>query len=369
MRFDQFRILRGFAGGIRTGMLASLLAAPAGLAWAAQPGSAPAFQPPQEQAAMASRLAAASPILALAKAGERIVGVGLRGHIVISDDGGRQWRQARSPVSSDLLAVSFPTSTQGWAVGHGGVVLHSADGGASWTRQLDGRQASALAIRHYEAQLAAGKPAGQFLKREQSLAVDGTQPFLDVYFESASTGYVVGTFNRLYRTQDGGLTWTPWMERSDNPDELHFYAIRGGAHGVYLVGEQGMVWRLDAAGQRFVAMRTPYKGTLFGVVSAGPGQLLVFGMRGSLLRTADEGKTWETVATGSPAGITSGAVLPDGAIVLVNQAGGIDLSRDHGKSFQAHKSARPMSYFGVAALEGNRIALAGSEGVRLETVK
>ena len=331
--------------------------------------AAPVFQRPQDLGAMPSRLAAVSPILALAKAGERIVAVGLRGHIVISDDGGKAWKQAASPVSSDLLAVSFPTPTQGWAVGHGGVVLHSADGGATWTRQLEGRQASSLAIKHYEAQLAAGANVGPYLKREQSLAVDGTQPFLDVYFESDTVGYVVGTFNRIYRTQDGGQSWAPWMDRTANPDELHFYAIRGGAHGTYLVGEQGMVWRLDPEAQRFVSMRTPYKGTLFGLVSAGPGSLLVFGMRGSLLRTVDDGKTGETIATGSPAGITSGAVLQDGAIVLVNQAGGIDLSRDHGKTFTAQKSALPMSYFGVAALGGKQIGLAGSEGVRLDAVQ
>lgn len=360
MRFNQLSLMRALAG-----LLAVLMAALPATPLAA----APAFQPPQEQGAMPSRLAALSPILALATAGQRIVGVGLRGHIVISDDGGRQWRQAASPVSSDLLAVSFPTPRQGWAVGHGGVVLHSADGGATWTRQLDGRQASALAIRHYQQRLAAGDDVGQFLKREQSLAVDGTQPFLDVYFDSDTSGYVVGTFNRLFRTEDGGKTWTPWMDRGDNPDELHFYAIRGGAHGVYLAGEQGMVWRLDASKQRFAAMRTPYKGTLFGVVSAGPGRLLVFGMRGSLLRTEDDGKTWNIVATGSPAGITSGALLPDGAIVLVNQAGGIDLSRDQGKSFKAQQGAQPMSYFGVAGLGGGRIALAGSEGVRTETIK
>jgi photosystem II stability/assembly factor-like uncharacterized protein len=361
MRFDQSFIFRGLACALQAIVLAVAPAAPS--------AAAPAFQPPQDQGAMPSRLAATSPILALARAGSRIVGVGLRGHIVISDDGGRQWTQAASPVSSDLLAVSFPTARQGWAVGHGGVVLHSADGGATWTRQLDGREASALAIRHYQAQLDAGNNVAQFLKREQSLAVDGTQPFLDVYFDSATSGYVVGTFNRLFRTQDGGKTWTPWMERTDNPDELHFYAIRGGAHGLYLAGEQGMAWRLDAASQRFVAMRTPYKGTLFGVVSTGPGGLLVFGMRGSLLRTEDEGKTWQTLSTGNPAGITSGAVLQDGAIVLVNQAGGIDLSRDNGKSFTTYKSAQPMSYYGVAALGGNQIALAGSEGVRLESVK
>ena len=357
MRFGQYFIIRSIAGAILASVMTASLAA------------TPVFQRPQEQPAMPSRLAAVSPILALAKAGGRIVAVGLRGHIVLSDDGGRQWKQAASPVSSDLLAVSFPSAQQGWAVGHGGVVLHSADGGATWTRQLDGRQAAALAIKHFEAQLKAGIKADVFLKREQSLAQDGTQPFLDVYFESDSVGYIVGTFNRLYRTQDGGQTWTPWMDRSENPDELHFYAIRGGPHGVYLVGEQGMVWRLDAASQRFVAMRTPYKGTLFGAVSTGPGSLLVFGMRGSLLRTTDEGKTWETISTGNPAGITAGAMLDDGAVVLVNQAGGIDLSRDQGKTFKAHKSARAMSYFGVAALGGKQIGLAGSEGVRLETVQ
>lgn len=326
------------------------------------------FQGPQDQAAMQSRLAASSPILALAKAGERLVGVGQRGHIILSDDGGQHWKQAPSPVSTDLLAVSFPTQLQGWAVGHGGVVLHTADGGTTWTRQLEGRQASALAVRHYEEQVAAGAHVEQFLKREQGLTADGTQPFLDVYFESETTGFVVGTFNRIYRTQDGGKTWTPWMDRTENPDELHFYAMRGNANGIYLVGEQGMVWRLDPARQRFVAMRTPYKGTLFGLVVDGPGNLLVFGMRGSLLRTTDDGKTWETIATHSPAGITGGTILPDGSFVLVNQAGEVNLSRDNGKTFTSIRARQPMPYFGVASLGKNRIGLAGAEGVRLETV-
>ena len=328
------------------------------------------FEHPVDQAAVSSPLAAHSPILAVASAGKRIVAVGLRGHIVFSDDQGQHWKQAVVPASSDLLAVSFPTPQHGWAVGHGGVVLHSADGGSTWSKQLDGRQASSLAIRYYEAQQASGVAAESLLKREKGLLSDGgTQPFLDVFFESETSGYVVGTFNRIYRTQDGGKSWTPWMDRTENPGELHFYAIRGNSSGVYLTGEQGMVWRLDTAAQRFVAAPTLYKGTLFGLVLDGPGNLLVFGMRGSLLHSADAGKTWEKVATGSPAGITGGTVLQDGAIVLVNQAGGITLSRDHGKTFAPLKGRQPMSYFGVADLGNKRIGLAGAEGVRLETVQ
>ena len=325
---------------------------------------------PQERAAMPSRLAAISPLLAVASAGERIVAVGQRGHILTSDDSGKRWIQAKVPVSTDLLAVSFPSPKQGWAVGHGGVVLHSSDGGSTWTKQLDGRQAAVLAVRYFESKLAAGAPVEQLLEREKSLiSGGGTQALLDVYFESDSTGYVVGTFNRIYRTDDGGQSWTPWMDRTDNPKELHFYAIRGGRHGLYLAGEQGMVWRFDAAKQRFAGIKTPYNGTLFGLVIDGPHSLLVFGMRGSLFRTINGGNSWDRIPTGSPAGITSGTVLPDGAIVVVSQAGGISLSRDHGTTFASAIPSSSMPYFGVAALGGKRIGVAGPEGVKLETIQ
>jgi photosystem II stability/assembly factor-like uncharacterized protein len=308
--------------------------------WPVQAATA-VFTRPQDRPAEPSAQAALSPLLAVTQAGTRIVAVGLRGHIVLSDDGGQNWRQAAVPVSSDLLAVSFPTPLQGWAVGHGGVVLHSADGGASWQRQLGG---------------------------EPPAADGGTPSLLDVHFENERTGYVVGTFNRILRTDDGGKTWASWSECTDNPQELHFYAIRGGASGLYLAGEQGMVWRLDEATQRFVAIPTPYKGTLFGLVTAGRDELLVFGMRGSLFRSADRGRTWARIATGSSAGITGGAALPDGRLLLVDQAGGLGVSGDHGQSFRPVKPAQPMPYFGVAALGGGRIGLVGAQGVRLEAL-
>ena len=74
-----------------------------------------------------------------AVAGNRVVVVGQRGHILYSDDHGRSWTQASVPVSVDLVAVHFPTSKKGWAVGHGGVVLATSDGGATWVKQIDGR--------------------------------------------------------------------------------------------------------------------------------------------------------------------------------------------------------------------------------------
>jgi len=326
-----------------------------------------AFVNPLDQAAMPSALASRSIIHAVTTAGKRIVAVGVRGHIVTSDDSGKTWKQSKVPVSSDLLAVSFATPSKGWAVGHGGVVLHSDDGGLTWTKQFDGRQAGALSVKYFERLLAEGKPVEQLLQREKSLIVEGeTQALLDVHFESETHGHVVGTFNRIYRTIDAGKSWTPWMDRVDNPKELHFYAIRGGRHGIYMAGEQGLVWRYDAMRERFVTVQTPYNGTLFGIVISGPGSVMVFGMRGSLFATSDAGANWAKIATDSPAGITSGTVLSDGSVVLVNQAGGIKRSRDGGKSFTAIKPAKVMPYFGITPLGERQVALAGPEGIRIE---
>ena len=107
--------------------------------------------------ARVSALAINSPLSGMARAGERVIAVGQRGHILFSDDSGKHWQQAVVPVSADLNAVSFPSATQGWAVGGDGVVLHSNDAGATWRKQLDGREIGALLVKHYTA-LASAEP-------------------------------------------------------------------------------------------------------------------------------------------------------------------------------------------------------------------
>src|SRR5690606_7527154 len=133
-------------------------------------------------------------------------------------DRGASWSQASVPVSSDLVSLTFASPKKGWAVGHDGLVLFSADGGKSWTRQLDGRQASRQAVAHYrEHKNEAGVDV--VLKREERIMEDaelgGAPPFLDVLFDDERNGFIVGAFNRIFRTEDGGATWVPWMDRVD----------------------------------------------------------------------------------------------------------------------------------------------------------
>lgn len=327
---------------------------------------AQAFESPLQVPAIHSERMAASPMLAVASAGERLVSVGLRGAILVSDDQGRSWSQAQVPVSVDLVAVAFANATQGWAVGHGGVVLHSDDAGATWQKQLDGLQASKLAIDFYTANAGQVEDSAGYLDKEQRLAVDReTQPFLDVYFADELHGYVVGTFNRIFATRDGGRSWSPQMHLTNNPQEWHFYSVTGRNGQLYLSGEQGHVWRRDAQSERFVSIDTPYNGTLFGV-TATEDEIYAYGMRGSFFRSADKGQSWSRITL--PLGSNLMRVLPLGAqrLLVVAQSGEAMLSDDGAKTFKPLRLSQPMPYYGAALLGDNRLALAGALGTRVE---
>jgi photosystem II stability/assembly factor-like uncharacterized protein len=312
------------------------------------------------------------PIMAITGAGKRLVAVGMRGYIATSDDDGKTWHQANVPVSSDLVAVDFPTAMQGWAVGHGGVVLHSANGGADWQVQLSGNQATQLSLAHY-AQLPVpdgDKELANVVTQEKSIAAgDGTPSFLSVHFKSEREGFVVGTFNRIFHTDDAGKTWQPWMDRTSNPQYLNFNVVTERDGVWYLAGEHGMVWKSDADGQHFTPAPTEYKGTFFGLLVTRTGTILTYGMRGNLFRSADVGKTWTKIATGTNYGIVDGVNLPDGRIALAYQAGGFGLSSDDGASFVGVPGAMAMSNFAVGLAGANRLIFSGDKGFEFDSLR
>ncbi|EJM18857.1 BNR/Asp-box repeat protein [Pseudomonas sp. GM21] len=314
-----------------------------------------------------SELATKGMLTGLTHAGERLVAVGQRGHILFSDDAGLHWQQAQVPVSSDLVAVHFPTSRQGWAVGHDGVVLHSSDAGASWERQLDARQIGALLLGYYRQKLNA-RPDNEALMTRvadaQRINDEGAdQSFLDVWFQDDQVGYVVGAFNLIFRTEDGGRHWTPWLDRTDNPGALNLYALRPIGDQLFIVGEQGLVLKLAPLAGRFNATPMPYNGSFFGITGK-PGVALVYGLRGNVYRSVDEGTSWSKVELGLPLTITAGTVTPDGRILLLSQAGHVLLSIDDGASFtlQAESALAPVA---AALVSGaGTLVVAGARGLR-----
>ena len=315
--------------------------------------------------AKVSTLAINSPLSGMTRAGERVITVGQRGHILFSDDAGQHWQQAAVPVSADLTAVNFPTTTQGWAVGNDGVVLHSGDAGATWAKQLDGRQIGDLLVKHYSALAAAesGNEQWPLLVAEGQRMVEqgADKPLLDVWFANDKTGYVVGVFNLILRTDDGGQTWTPFQDRTDNPQGFHLNAIASTGDALYIAGEQGLLLKWDDSAQRFNAVPTPYQGSFFGVLGK-PGEVLVYGLRGNVLRSSDGGQSWTALNTGLHVSITAGLIDARGHYRLFTQGGQMLVSQGSGAQLQLVRKPARTPVSGAAQSADGALVLAGSRG-------
>lgn len=255
-------------------------------------------------------------LLSATQAGNRLVAVGERGIIVLSDDGGQSWRQAACPVSVTLTAVRFADASNGVAVGHGGVALTTTDAGESWALRLDGRKLARLTM-----DAARDSRNDRDMKEAERLVQDGPdKPFLDVAVFDAAHFLAVGAYGIAFDTKDGGQTWTPWMEKIENQNAKHLYVARVQGDTVLLAGEQGMILRSTDRGVSFKAVASPYKGSWFAGELGSGSEIVLAGMRGNVWRSSNGGGNWVQLTNPIPASVTSIVASNDG-LLLANQAG------------------------------------------------
>lgn len=328
------------------------------------------FADPLDMPSLPNKYAQRSHLSDVAIAGNHAVAVGARGMILVSDANAETWRQVQAPVSSDLLAVFFVTPEKGWVVGHDGVVLHTANGGEDWERQFDGRQAKALLTRHFSAQAAAGiEDADYYLNETELNYADGPeQALLDVWFENERSGFVVGSFGTLFRTEDGGKSWQSWTERVNHNVMLHYNAVTGVDGDVFLASEEGVVFRLAEGASVFEPLETGYSGSYFNVMRA-DGGILALGLRGNAYFSTDGGDNWRKVSTATSSSITDGLRLADGRVALATQNGQLLISESGINGFTQHEGGGRMLYTGVAQITDQRLVLVGLNGVQVVDIE
>lgn len=276
-----------------------------------------------------------SMILAATQAGERLVAVGERGVVLLSDDKGRTWRQAaKVPVNVALTAVSFVDPNNGWAVGHWGAILNTVDGGETWT--------------------------------SQRLDTSEDRPLFSVRFTDAQHGIAVGLWSLMLKTADGGRSWDsirlpppPNDTRADR-NLLHVFADRAGA--LFVVGERGTVLRSVDHGTTWTYQPTGYRGSFWTGAALADGTLLAAGLRGSLYRSGNGGESWQKVETDTQSSITSVVPLAD-RVLAVGLDGLMLESRDGGMSFETRQRPDRLSLTAAVGADPSQLVLFSRTGV------
>ncbi len=306
----------------------------------------------------------------VARLGDSLIAVGPRGLILVSRDAGGQWQQVAAPVSTDLVSVKFIDDKTAWAVGHDAVALRSRDAGQTWERMLDGRSVLALLQKTYQDRAQAGDATAEALVQEivrsaEQSATPGVlpAPFLDLAMNTRGEGFLVGAFGLVLHTADHGTTWTPWFEKVENESRFHLYGVTMQGDEAWAVGEQGLLLKLDRGAGRFVAVKTPYAGTYFGV-DVRPGRLLAYGLRGNVYMSRDGGLRWDKVSTGIDANLVATLEAGDGHTLLVSQAGHVlELKADR-LAVQPHQVPLTAEVLGAAVVGRKGLVFAQINGLR-----
>ena len=142
---------------------------------------APAPKPTDAAAAPQSYAGAASDlnaVLVLPLQGNVMYRIGLGGRIEKSSDSGMTWVKQESGTNANLIAGSAPNNQICWVVGDG-VILHTSDGGATWTKAANPQELNGA-------------------------QVDWTA----VFATDAQNAHVATIDGRRFATKDGGATWT-----------------------------------------------------------------------------------------------------------------------------------------------------------------
>lgn len=304
--------------------------------------------------------------LSIAHAGNRLVSVGERGVVLVSDDNGKNWHQSKVPVSVSLTRLAFVNGKTGWAIGHGGVVLATTDGGDTWAKQLDGIGAAKLELDAAQADAQARPSNADAQKRladAQRLVEDGAdKPLLALHFFDAKRGFVVGAYGIAFGTVDGGQTWKSWMGSLAAANGRHLYGIQALGDSLLLVGEQGLVLKSTDAGASFSKLAFPGKGTLFGALTSKAGDaLLVYGLKGNAFRSVDAGTHWDKVEM-PPVSLVAGTRLNDGSLLLADESGQLHRSDDAGLHFKPVTLARPAVLAGLVQASDGAVVGSGIRG-------
>ncbi len=293
------------------------------------------------------------------------------GGVVTRTVDGATWTPLWSTATgvATLRGVSFADGLDGWAVGNAGVVLHTANGGATWQgqdpgvgQQLNAVQASTVAGVTYV--WAVGNRPANTQPGVIRASTDGgltwtgqtspvNQSLNAVDFVDNANGWAVGNAATIVHTpNDGSTAWA--NQNAGNPlglGVLHGVSFANINAGV-VVGAGGSIAYTINGGTTWSAGASGTGNELDAVQMVDPLNAWAVGVLGTILHSTDGGATWS--AQNSPVGDNLHAVHFSDALngIALGDNGDVVTTTDGGTTWVAQQTACDQGIYGVASWTG-----------------
>ncbi len=325
------------------------------------------------------------------------------------------WVARDSQTASDIHAVTCPSAAVCYATAYQGTIVSTTDGGRTWTSLLSGATSGVWGItcpsvttcvagseRDFHILRSTDSGRTWDLAYQPDLATpdqsDGSETGPNFYHlglyvatcPTARTCLLVGTVGHIYRTTDGGTSWTVRAGAySDVPQatgtsrQSVLSDVSCPTTGVcYTVGFLCNCYPpYDVATGGEIAVSTDggaswrsrtIANILQGVTCIAARACIAIGLNGTILRTTDGGRTWPAVPNPLTGGKTNlYAIACAGSVCRAvgggaNDRGGVLLrSADGGRTWRAESVPTTASLDAIACPRANLCYLGGAAGALL----
>jgi len=238
--------------------------------------------------------------------------VGVGGFILKTTDGGSNWIQLTSGTTNYLEGVHFMSSNVGIVVGED-IILKTTDAGANWVPKPKPIGFSGICVHFYgdSAGYAGASGGGQIIKTTDageswnwSVIIGPTGPVNSLFFTDKDTGYAVEVYlgtGRIWKTDNGGSNWTQIFSYPQGLTDVYFVNNTIG----YIVGVAGVMFKTTDAGNNWDTLTSGTSKGLNSVYCVDADTCYVVG-EDIILKTIDAGNTWNIQSiTPPPAGLYS----------------------------------------------------------------
>ncbi|MDO8505761.1 MAG: YCF48-related protein [bacterium] len=218
------------------------------------------------------------------------------------------WVAETSGTTANLNGVSFSTPTSGLAVGSGGIIRKTINGGSVWT---SAGVAGTIEILN-DVFIVPGTSiayvvgnSGTIRKSIDLGTVWSTQTsgngahLYGVHFVSSTNGLAVGDEGNIRKTLNGGSTWT--TSNSGTSAVLNDVVIVPGTSIAYVVGNGGVIRKSINLGTSWSAQTSGTTANLNSVYFIDTVNGWAVGNSGTILHTTNGGSTWTSQTSGTGA--------------------------------------------------------------------
>lgn len=157
---------------------------------------------------------------------------------------------------------------------------------------------------------------------------------------------------------------TSWSWRSPYPQGNSLYGIHSDSQGrAYAVGRVGTILKANPSWR---VQDSPSQEWLFDIFG-NDNVLVSVGANGTILRSQDQGASWQKVQTSTKDWLFSGLSLPDGTLLIVGGSGTILVSSDQGQRWKRISSGVSRMLYAVHQTQDGTLYAAGEKGTILRS--